>query len=157
MEKINSTSKWELYVDGAARNNPGPAGAGFHLMKDGATIEQRGFYLGTKTNNQAEYLALLLGVYYAQLHMKEGELITIKADSELMVRQVAGVYKIKNLELIRLYSALKTLLDSLHYTVMHIPREQNKIADKLANMGIDKKIQVPEELLMVWPIYEETN
>lgn len=126
-------------------------------MKDGATIEQRGFYLGTKTNNQAEYLALLLGVYYAQLHMKEGELITIKADSELMVRQVAGVYKIKNLELIRLYSALKTLLDSLHYTVMHIPREQNKIADKLANMGIDKKIQVPEELLMVWPIYEETN
>lgn len=154
---MNSTAPtWELYVDGAARNNPGPAGAGFYLARDGKAIEQLGFYLGHKTNNQAEYLALLLGAYYAQIHIPQGELLIIKADSQLMVRQITGEYKIKHPELIRLYAILKTLLDSLHYRVMHIPREQNKIADKLANMGIDKKIAVPQELLMVWPIYENT-
>lgn len=150
----NSSPVWELYVDGAARNNPGPAGAGFYLACDGKAVEQQGFYLGHKTNNQAEYLALLLGAYYAQTHLPQGELLIIKADSQLMVRQIAGEYKIKNPELIRLYGNLKTLLDSLHYRVVHIPREQNKIADKLANMGIDKKIPVPQELLMVWPLYE---
>jgi ribonuclease HI len=148
---------WELYVDGAARNNPGPAGAGFYLLKDGIPVEERGMYLGKKTNNQAEYLALLLGAYYAQRHMAKGDTLLIKADSELMVRQIAGIYKIKNQELARIYGTLRTFLDTLRYQVKHIPREQNKIADKLANMGIDKKIPVPDELLMVWPIYEETK
>lgn len=150
----NRSPVWELYVDGAARNNPGPAGVGFCLVKDGVSIEKQGFYVGTKTNNQAEYLALMLGAYYAQIHVGSEDIVIIKADSELMVRQILGVYKIKNRELLRLYDALKTLLDALHYRVMHIPREQNKIADKLANMGIDKKIHVPQELLMLWPMYE---
>ncbi len=146
---------WELYVDGAARNNPGPAGAGLYLLKDGVPVEQRGMYLGIKTNNQAEYLALLLGVYYAELHMHKDDTLVIKSDSELLVRQLTGVYAIKNKELVRLYGTLKKLLDALHYSIKHIPREQNKIADKLANMGIDKKIEVPQELLVVWPLYED--
>lgn len=149
-------AQWELYVDGAARNNPGPAGAGFYLVKNGVPIEERGMYLGIKTNNQAEYLALLLGAYYAQLHMGPQDTLVIKADSELMVRQISGIYAIKNKELARIYSTLRRFLDTLHYNVKHIPREQNKIADKLANKGIDKKIPVPDELLVVWPVYEET-
>lgn len=147
--------KWELYVDGAARNNPGPAGAGLYLVKDGVPVEQRGLYLGLRTNNQAEYLALLLGVYYAEQHMKEGDSLVIKSDSELMVRQVKGIYAIKNRELARIYSSIRRLLDALHFSIQHVPREQNKIADKLANMGIDKKIEVPKELLVVWPVYED--
>lgn len=147
--------KWELYVDGAARNNPGPAGAGLYLVKDGVPIEQRGMYLGKKTNNQAEYLALLLGVYYAEQHMGEADKLVIKSDSELLVRQISGVYKIKNPELARIYRNVRVLLDTLHYEIKHVPRELNKIADKLANMGIDKKIEVPSELLLVWPIIHE--
>ena len=147
--------KWELYVDGAARNNPGPAGAGMYLVQDGVPVEQRGIYLGLKTNNQAEYLALLLGVYYAEQHMKEGDSLVIKSDSELMVRQVKGIYAIKNRELARIYASIARLLNAFHYTIQHIPREQNKIADKLANMGIDKKIAVPQELLVVWPSHED--
>ncbi len=146
--------KWELYVDGAARNNPGPAGAGLYLTKDGIPVEQRGMYLGVKTNNQAEYLALLLGVYYAELHMGKNDTLVIKSDSELMVRQLKGIYAIKNHELARIYANLRTLLDSLQYSIQHVPREQNKMADKLANLGIDKKIEVPKELLVVWPILQ---
>lgn len=152
----NKTHKWELYVDGAARNNPGPAGAGIYIRKDGEPVIKHGFYLGVKTNNQAEYLALLLGVYSAGLHMQKNDSLAIKTDSELMVRQLTGVYRVKNQELARIYHALRSYLNALHYTIQHVPREQNKIADMLANMGIDKKIEVPQELLAVWPIYEES-
>lgn len=158
--KESATQKphaWELYVDGAARNNPGPAGAGLYLLKDGVPVEQQGMYLGVKTNNQAEYIALLLGIYYAQLHMGKRDTLVIKSDSELMVRQIRGTYAIKNRELARIYGTIRTLLETLHYSIVHIPREQNKVADKLANMGIDKKIEVPQELLLVWPVYEDAQ
>lgn len=148
-------SSWELYVDGAARNNPGPAGAGFYLLKDGKPVEKQGLYLGNKTNNQAEYLALLLGVYFAQKHMGPADTLIIKADSELMVRQVNGVYKVRNKELFRLHASVRAILNALNFKIQHIARENNKIADKLANEGIDKKITVPKELLLVWPVYDE--
>lgn len=151
---MNESSSWELYVDGAARNNPGPAGAGFYLLKDGVSIEEQGLYLGNKTNNQAEYLALLLGVYYAQSHMGPDDTLLIKADSQLMVRQIQGIYKVKNTVLARMHSVIKTMLKALNFKIEHVRREQNKVADKLANAGIDKKIRVPQELLLVWPVYE---
>lgn len=147
---------WELFVDGAARNNPGPAGAGLYLLKDGVPVEKKGIYLGVKTNNQAEYLALLAGIFYAESHMAKQDTLVIKSDSELMVRQLNGIYAIKNQELARIYSNVRTLLKALHYSIQHVPREQNSIADKLANMGIDKKIEIPKELLVVWPLYEDT-
>ncbi len=145
---------WELYVDGAARNNPGPAGAGLYLVRNGIPVEQRGMYLGLRTNNQAEYLALLLGLYFAEVHMTSGDTLVIKADSELMVKQVLGIYRVKNKELIRISSMVRSLLEKLHYKIQHIPREKNGIADNLANKGIDNKIAVPREILMVWPLYE---
>lgn len=147
-------SKWELYVDGAARNNPGPAGAGFYLLKEGVPVEQQGMYLGKKTNNQAEYLALLLGIYYAQQHMGPDDSLTIKADSQLLVRQIQGQYRVKNPELARMHSVISGMLKALNFTIEHVRREHNKVADKLANTGIDKKIRVPQELLLVWPVYE---
>lgn len=154
LEHFGEPSRWELYVDGAARNNPGPAGAGFYLLKNGVPVEEQGMFLGKKTNNQAEYLALLLGVYYAQRHMGPQDTLVIKADSELMVRQVQGIYKIKNQELGRIHAVIRAMLNALKFKIQHVPREQNKVADKLANAGIDKKIRVPHELLLVWPIYE---
>ncbi len=148
-------SSWVLFVDGAARNNPGPAGAGFYLLKNGKSVEEQGMFLGKKTNNQAEYLALLLGVYYAQRHMGPTDTLLIKADSQLMVRQVQGIYRIKNKVLARIHSSIRKMLDALDFKIEHVRREHNKVADKLANAGIDRKIRVPKELLLVWPIYED--
>jgi len=145
-------TRWELYVDGAARNNPGPAGAGIYLTKDGVPIEQKGLYLGDRTNNQAEYLALLFGLYYVCCHIKSQETLIIKSDSELMVRQIKGIYKIKNTELQQIFRAAHLFLEKIDYSIQHVPREENKIADRLANMGIDKKITVPQELLKIWPL-----
>ena len=60
---------WKLFIDGASRNNPGPSGAGFLLLKDDKPVEQKGFFLGSKTNNQAEYFALLIGIFFLKKHL----------------------------------------------------------------------------------------
>ena len=137
---------WELYVDGAARNNPGPAGAGIYLLCEGKPVEKQGFFLGSRTNNQAEYLALLLGLAYAERHMGPDDRLIIKADSELMIRQITGRYRVKNPGLLRIYSLVMRFLKTLHYQAVHIPRAQNAQADKLANLGIDRKLPVPADL-----------
>ena len=151
----NKGALWQLYVDGAARNNPGPAGAGIYLLKEGTAVEKRGWYLGSKTNNQAEYLALLFGLALAKEVMDPADQLFIKADSELMIRQILGQYRIKNSVLVQLCMRVHSLLASMNYRIMHIPRAQNAVADKLANEGIDKKLLVPPALLTHWQVYEE--
>lgn len=129
-----------LYTDGGARGNPGPAGAGAHLLdNEGNTVAELTQYLGETTNNQAEYRALLLALKKAQeLGATE---IEVRADSELMVRQLNGQYKVKNEALIPVYQeAKKYLLGFAKWTIKHIPREQNKQADALANQAIDAHI-----------------
>jgi ribonuclease HI len=148
---------WQLYVDGAARNNPGPAGAGIYLLKNGQPIEQVGIFLGNKTNNQAEYLALFFGLLYAKQYIKQDDLLVINSDSQLLVRQITGAYSVKNPIIKRIYNQLGEHLSSIKYTIVHIPREQNKIADKLANMGIDKKLSIPPQFLTIWHAYEQTS
>jgi ribonuclease HI len=138
---------WKLFIDGAARNNPGPAGAGLALFLDDKPIEMRGFYLGTKTNNQAEYFALLLGVFYLKKHWCEGDLLVIVSDSQLLVRQVQGAYRVKNAELKMLHELAKILVSDLMYNIVHVLREENKEADALANQGIDKKKKPPQSFL----------
>lgn len=155
-DSVSCSSSWELYVDGAARNNPGPAGAGIYLLKDGVPIVEKGIFLGTKTNNQAEYLALLLGLLLLKSLICPGDMLTIKSDSQLLVRQLIGMYSVKNKDLVRLYVHVEELLMGLTYTICHIPRAENKIADRLANKGIDQKIPIPQELLTVWHTYEQT-
>lgn len=129
-----------LYTDGGARGNPGPAGAGAHLLdNEGNTVAELTEYLGETTNNQAEYRALLLALRKAKdLGATE---IEVRADSELMVRQINGQYKVKNEGLLPVYQeAKKHLLGFAKWTIKHIPREQNKQADALANQAIDAHI-----------------
>ena len=127
-----------LYTDGAARGNPGPAGAGVRVeSRDGAAIDELVEYLGEATNNVAEYRALLLGLERARtLGAKSVE---VRSDSELLVRQMNGEYKVKNeglRELVTRARALERGFASVVY--VHVRREQNREADRLANLAIDR-------------------
>lgn len=139
---------WYLYVDGASRSNPGPSGAGIYLTKEKDPIEQRGFYLGTKTNNQAEYIALLIGLSYAQKHLAQQDKLIVISDSELLIKQLKGIYAVRNPILEKLYCRVTQKLANFSYILTHVLREKNTIADSLANTGIDKKIAVPKEILL---------
>ncbi|HML19254.1 MAG TPA: ribonuclease HI family protein [Candidatus Dependentiae bacterium] len=143
----NEGHLFELFVDGASRNNPGRAGVGIFITKDKNTIEQLGFYIGIKTNNQAEYLALLLGILYLKNHVGPNDMVLIVSDSELMVKQLKGEYRVKNQDLLQLYMIAKKMLASLNYKVVHVMREENCMADSLANLGIDRTILVPDSIL----------
>lgn len=143
----NNTHYFKLFVDGASRNNPGQAGVGIYILKDGEPVEKQGLYIGTKTNNQAEYIALLLGLLILQKYIESNDEVLIVSDSELMVKQLKGEYRVKNQDLQQLYFIAHKLLANLHYDVAHAPREENSVADSLANIGIDRSIRVPDALL----------
>jgi len=130
-----------IFSDGAARGNPGPSGAGaFITSADGEMVAEVREYLGEMTNNQAEYRALKCGLEKArELGAKS---VIIRADSELMVKQLNGEYKVKNtgIKLIfREVSALFSYFES--WEAAHVSREQNKEADRLANEAIDQHFQ----------------
>jgi ribonuclease HI len=130
---------WSLHTDGASRGNPGPAGAGFILRDPGGEVRaQEGRYLGVATNNVAEYRGLLLGLQAAQ---KRGILrLRIFSDSELLVRQLNGSYRVKSPHLLPLWQeAQKELQKFQAHDIRHVPRELNAGADALANQAIDRK------------------
>lgn len=129
-----------LYCDGASRGNPGHGGAGAVLLDDGGEVLVAvKKYLGSCTNNVAEYMALIYGLD-AAIEKGCGRL-AIYMDSELLVRQVNNVYRVKNANLINLMKDVRKRLAQLEeYKVSHVPREQNKIADQLANDAIDEAI-----------------
>ncbi|MGC2310145.1 MAG: ribonuclease HI family protein [Candidatus Babeliaceae bacterium] len=141
--------QWHLFIDGAARHNPGQAGAGVYLLKDNEPVIKKGFYLGIKTNNQAEYLALLLGLYFAKKQLSSDESVIIYSDSELLVKQMHGVYRVKNPELRVLFDCAHTYRPFFSFSLHHILRHKNTIADELANKGIDKKVSLPADFLSV--------
>lgn len=145
---------WKLYIDGASRNNPGLSGAGVYLLKNGIAVEEKGFFLGIKTNNQAEYLALLLGLFFAKKYMQPTDLIEIISDSQLLVRQLEGTYRVKHSELKPLYATARALLYSVRYCVTHVMREDNKRADALANKGVDERVPVPSEFVTMLKRHE---
>jgi ribonuclease HI len=123
------------YTDGAARGNPGPAGAGVHMR---IGDEWHGFhrYLGETTNNQAEYAALLLALEEAA---KAGVThLEVYADSELMVKQINGEYRVKNAALKPVFAKAQGLIRELTgFSLSHVRRENNQEADALANQAID--------------------
>ncbi len=128
-----------LFTDGASRGNPGQAGAGAVLFsQDGQELITCSDYLGICTNNVAEYKALILGLKAA---LDERCLsLEINLDSELIVRQIQGRYKVKNEALKLLYTDVMTVLKNFPaWSVNHVPRSQNARADALANQGIDQK------------------
>ena len=129
---------YQLFCDGAARGNPGPAGAGAVLKKeDGELVAEISEYLGETTNNQAEYQALLHGLERAVgLHVKH---LKIFMDSELVVKQLKGDYRVKHPDLIPLHQRVRESLKKLSsFEIAHVFREKNKEADKLANRAIDE-------------------
>lgn len=130
---------WVLYIDGASRGNPGLAGAGIFLSKNHEVVAKNSYFLGPKTNNQAEYLALIYGLKVLMEQMPEKkDHLTIYSDSELLVRQMKGIYKIKNQDLKKLYDDAMALLCGMNYKIEHIRREKNTIADYLANRALDQ-------------------
>jgi ribonuclease HI len=130
-----------LYSDGASRGNPGNGGGGAVLYDgSGAVIATVKRYLGVCTNNEAEYRALMFGLEEA---LKRGvKNLTIFLDSELLVRQIAGIYRVKNHNLQGLMHEVRKLLSLLDtYTVDHVAREKNRVADSLANEAIDEALR----------------
>ncbi len=134
---------WIIFIDGAARNNPGKAGAGIVIKKNGKKVRAKGFYLGIKTNNQAEYFALLLALYFIIHAAKPGDTIRISSDSQLLVKQLQGEYKVRNEGLKPLFIIAQSMAQSYPIEITHVMREENEEADALANEGIDKKIALP--------------
>jgi ribonuclease HI len=147
-------SLFKLCVDGASRANPGMSGVGICIINNGVYIDKFGFYTGIKTNNQAEYLALIMGLFFLKHRVKKDDSVMIVSDSELMVRQIKGEYRVKNEGLQPLYSLAKKMLIAFNCTIAHVPREQNSCADEMANIGIDQKIRVPDEIIAV--LHEHT-
>jgi ribonuclease HI len=129
--------KLTVNVDGGARGNPGPAAIGVVLRDaDGEVIAEHGERIGRATNNVAEYRALLAGIALAAEHgASEVELI---GDSELVVRQVEGRYKVKDGTLRELHAEVKRALAGLDsWTIRHVKRAQNAEADRLVNAALD--------------------
>jgi len=130
---------WSLYCDGACRGNPGPAGAGVVLVDPHGEVAGRNLeYLGQTTNNVAEYRALLLGLKMAQnLGIKK---LQVFSDSELLVRQLNGSYRVKKPHLLTLWQqAQRELRQFKTVEIAHVPRELNHQADRLANQAIDQE------------------
>lgn len=138
-----------IYTDGGSRGNPGPSALGVYIESgDGGTLDQIGKTLGINTNNFAEYSAILEGLDWVLNHrsqMPELSKINFFMDSNLAASQLNGIYRVKNSKLRDLlFSAKQKEAEigiPIHYS--HIPREQNKKADKMVNMALDNKIILP--------------
>jgi len=126
------------HVDGASRGNPGPASYAVVIRSsDGQVVLQLGKYLGRTTNNVAEYYALITALDYAAAHNIRQ--LRVRSDSELLVRQMQGRYKVKSAVLKPLYERARKLANACSYFhIEHIPREQNAEADALANAALDQ-------------------
>lgn len=127
---------YRLYTDGGARGNPGPSAIGVVLFKNDDIIAEISRYIGETTNNQAEYQALIDGLQEARAH----KITQLKCylDSELVVRQINGEYKVKNPELRIKYLNVLDLVEHFDDIVfIHIKRAQNKLADALVNKALD--------------------
>ena len=129
-----------LYIDGASRGNPGRAGAGVWITNEGGErISEVSRFLGHKTNNEAEYWALLLGLSEAK--RLRGDRIQIFTDSQLVDRQIKGVYRVKDPNLRVLHRAVIQNLETFSsFEIASVPREENEEADRLANQAIQRRV-----------------
>lgn len=125
-----------IHTDGGARGNPGPAAIGVVIEQDGKVIERLAEYIGETTNNQAEYQAVHAALNFAQQHGASA--VDIFADSELVVKQLRGEYKVKNKELAPWYVKSISLANQIGRVNYHvIRREENAAADALVNQALD--------------------
>jgi len=135
-----SGGEWILYSDGASRGNPGRAaiGAALYRLEGGrlALAGQVSEAIGHATNNVAEYKALIEGLKLAQQHQPDR--LTVRTDSQLLIRQLEGRYRVKNAALQPLYLEVRRLLSTVPHRLEHVPREENVVADALANAALDR-------------------
>ena len=128
-----------IHTDGAARGNPGPAGAGAILRDaaDGRVVAEIATVLGLRTNNYAEWTAVALALEEALL--QGAQQVDLRMDSELVARQITGRYRVKHPDLKPIHAQVMAMLARFGaYTVGHVPRELNKDADRLSNVAIDQ-------------------
>jgi ribonuclease HI len=129
--------KATLFADGGSRGNPGPAASGAVILaEDGTVLREVGTFLGTATNTVAEWTGLVTGLE-AALELGVND-VAVRLDSELVVKQVNGEYRVKNAGLIPLHARAKALLRRFaRFDVRHVPRKQNTAADALVNQVLD--------------------
>ncbi len=132
------TKELEIYSDGGSRGNPGPAGIGVVIMNsDGLIIEKISEYVGEMTNNQAEYMALIMGLQEARFC--KAKVVHCFLDSELVVKQLNGKYKVRNQNMKPLFVVVQSLIKNFERVKFkHIPRDKNEAADILVNKALDK-------------------
>ncbi|MFA5553508.1 MAG: phosphoribosylglycinamide formyltransferase [Phycisphaerae bacterium] len=132
-----SQDKISIYTDGGSRGNPGPAAAGYIILeKSGKQLDAAGLYLGEATNNFAEYTAVIKALENARKF--NPKTVNLYSDSELLVKQLNGEYKVKSDQLRPLFEQALELLGGFeNYSIKHIPREKNKKADELVNKALD--------------------
>jgi len=136
--RVKTKGTLTIYTDGASRGNPGPSSAGAVILdSSGNTLKEISMFLGTMTNNQAEYQALILALKEAS--SLRPERLVIRMDSQLIVRQISGEYKVKDAKLKPLFALVIQQLKFLKsWDIEHIPRNQNNRADTLANKALDR-------------------
>src|SRR4030042_4244151 len=133
-----------IYCDGGARGNPGPGASSFIIFQKGTEVVRFSKYLGKTTNNIAEYYGVLLALRWINHNnvLTQSQDMVFNLDSQLVVRQLTGVYKIKDAKLKILTSKINKLRENLNRNIYfnHIAREKNKLADMLVKKEIDKNI-----------------
>lgn len=136
----NNTLK--IYSDGGARGNPGPAAAAFVVIEDGKVIHKDNEYLNKKTNNEAEYFGVLMGLKWLSDNQQEylNYHISYNLDSELVTKQINGQYKIKSPNLKPLISKVQKLIEGIDNKIVFVslPRSRNSLADSLVNQALDE-------------------
>ena len=128
------------YIDGGARGNPGPAGYGVVFEDEvGRPVAELSEFLGRQTNNYAEYSGLLAALSYTLKHGFKA--LKVFSDSELLVKQIAGEYKVSSLALKELHREAMKMIDQVEcFEITHVPREKNREADRLANLAMDRGV-----------------
>lgn len=134
------------YTDGGSRGNPGPAASGVYVQNDkGEELTRFGVYLGNQTNNFAEYTAIIEALSWIlknQETIGTISLIECRMDSQLACRQLTGIYKVKHPQIKPLFAQVQLLQQTLAvpFFFIHVPREQNSIADSEVNRALDKEL-----------------
>jgi ribonuclease HI len=135
----------EIYIDGASKGNPGPAGIGAIICQGDAVLKNISQFIGNATNNIAEYTALIYALQEALI--LKAEALQINTDSELLCRQLRKEYKIKSPNIVGLYNQATHLISAFkEVKVQHIPREKNRGADKLATQAVKRQVAKNKDL-----------
>ncbi len=144
---MSTQTVYSVYTDGGSRGNPGPAAYGFVIYgPDGGLLEEGSRYIGETTNNQAEYQGIVAALESLQ-HIHLAAPVVCHLDSQLVVRQINGQYRMKNADLQPWLQKIHTLKGQLPVTVtfIDIPREMNRYADKLVNKALDERMNSAHE------------